>query len=274
MARSSAYGQMISQLPNWVLKGEFGDISNLLNRREQEYEQTQNAQLINDLNQMKLEEQQRQADFDEELRRRDIFGGNSDEPLTLRDMYGRVRDVAREMGNIDEVLKFEERLQKLQEAQAQDERQKLLQGRQDEEWGWKVQDRKTRGSGGSAGGVGNEIKGADILISPDGQPELVRKSEYNAKIESGYIDPDLQDMIKEIRAERERASKSEQKTEPGAMGRFFEGLFGGDKPGDKPAQAQQDLVDQIKQSAPPRAPRPGMKWQRNKKTGELREVPA
>lgn len=173
MARSSAYGQMISQLPNWVLKGEFGDISNMLNNREQEYEQTQNAQLTNDLNQMKLEEQQRQADFEEELRRRDIFGGNSDEPLTLRDMYGRVRDVAQEMGNVDHILKMEEQLQKLQEAQAKEERQKLLQGRDDQEWEWKVENRKKGQPRNEAG---------YWMKDPEGNEWLIPKSQVNAKV--------------------------------------------------------------------------------------------
>lgn len=177
MARSSAYGQMISQLPNWVLKGEFGDISNLLNNREQEYEQTQNAQLINDLNQMKLEEQQRQADFEEELRRRDIFGGNSDEPLTLRDMYGRVRDVAQEMGNVDYILKMEEQLQKLQEAQAKEERQKLLQGRDDQEWEWKVENRK---KGQPSGAPSNEA--GYWMKDPEGNEWLIPKSQVNDKV--------------------------------------------------------------------------------------------
>ena len=135
-------------------------------------------------------------------------------------------------------------------------------------------EKERRGSKSTRGSDSDEVKGSKILIGPDGQPELVSKSEYNDKIRADYVDPDLIEKQEEARRIREEAASKSKKSEPGAFGRFLDGIFGGDKPGDAPAQAQKDIVDQIKQSAPPRPPRQGMKWQRNKKTGELREVPA
>lgn len=270
MSRTSEYGNLINKLAPWVFGGEYGQISNMLNNREQEYEATRAAQAQNDIRELELEKQQRQADFEEELRRRDIFGGNDGTPATLRDMYGRVRDVAMEQGNVDYAMRLEEKLQQIQDQQEKEARQKILQDRDDEKWNWEKERRGRTGTGGGS----DEVKGSKILIGPDGSPELVRKSEYNDKIRTGYVDPDLMDEQEQARMMREEAASKSKKSEPGAVGSFLDGIFGGDKPGDAPAQAQKDIVDQIKQSAPPRPPRQGMKWQRNKKTGELREVPA
>lgn len=136
MARTSDYGSMIQKLAPWAFGGEYGDISNLLNNREQEYEATRAAQAQNDIRELDLEKQQRRADLEAELRRRDIFGGNEENPLTLRDMYGRVRDVAMEQGDVDYALRLEEKLQQIQDQQEKEARQEILQQRDDERWNW------------------------------------------------------------------------------------------------------------------------------------------
>lgn len=190
--RSSAYGNILGQIPDWVFGGEFGDISNLLNNREQEYEQTRQAQTLSDIRDIALEQQQRQQQIDEEMRNSDIFADGR-QP-TLGEMYDAKRKIAMQYGGIDDVLGIEKELGQIRAAQEKQARDQVEQDRKDQKWNWEVEDRKKgRGSGG--GGGDDEIKGTTTLIRPDGSPELVKKSEYNAKIKAGYRDPDIENAL-------------------------------------------------------------------------------
>jgi len=188
--RSSSYGNMLGQLPDWVFGGEFGDISNLLNNREQEYQQTRGAETTNDMREIALEEQRRQQRMDEEMRNSDIFAG--EKQPTLGEMYDTKRKIAMQYGSIDDVLGIEKELAQIKAAQEKQARDQAEQSRKDQKWNWEIEDRK-KGRGSDRGD--GEIKGTTTLISPDGSPELIKKSEYNAKIKAGYRDPDLENAL-------------------------------------------------------------------------------
>jgi hypothetical protein len=112
---------MVQALPKWVLGGEFGDISNLLNNREQEYEATRQIEALNDIRDIDLEEKQRRAELEREMRTRGIFGGEGQGPVTLRDMYGRVRDTAMELGSYEDVIQMQEKIDSLERQRQQDD---------------------------------------------------------------------------------------------------------------------------------------------------------
>lgn len=267
MARSSMYGQMVQQLPKWVLGGEFGDISNLLNNREQEYEATRQADVLNDMRDITLDREQRQADFEEELRRRDIFGGNDGQPPTLRDMYGRVRDVAQELGNYEDVIKMQEKLENLERQRQQDEINKRVRESM-------IESRNRTGTRSSGGGGSKRLF---TLENPEtGEKGIFLADEANEKLEQGWDIYKRDDLAEVLRGGDKKAP--EKPSEPSATSRFMSGLLGDTKPGEKETEQQKEIVEQIRSEAaatvkPPRPPKPGMKWQRNKKTGELREVP-
>jgi hypothetical protein len=201
------YSQILQGLPNWVLKGEYGDISNLLNDREQEFETTRQAEQVNDQRQIQLDEQKRDAQFEEELRRRGIFTDNGNGPATLRDMYGRVRDVAKELGNVDAVFKMEEQLQKLEQAKAKEERAKLLESRDDQAWEWKKQDRGRKG-------VGREEKTTKMYNPETKDFARVPASQVDDAKKRGYIDedhPEMAQFIQDAQDKRDKAAKSAKK---------------------------------------------------------------
>lgn len=268
MARSSMYGQMVQQLPKWVLGGEFGDISNLLNNREQEYEATRQAEVLNDMRDITLDREQRQADFEEELRRRDIFGGNDGQPPTLRDMYGRVRDVAQELGNYEDVIKMQEKLENLERQRQQDEINQRVRESM-------IESRNRAGSRGSGGSTGS--KRQYTLENPEtGEKGIFLADEANRLLQEGWDFYKRDDLADLLGGKNKKAP--EKSSEPSATSRFMSGLLGDTKPGEKETEEQKRIVEQIASEAaatvkPPRPPKPGMKWQRNKKTGELREVP-
>lgn len=265
MARSSAYGDILSQLPTWVMKGEYGDISNLLANRDNQLEILRNNQIQNDRNALRLEEEKRQEDLDAQMRQMDIFKGDSGAPPTLRDMYGKVRDAASQLGNYEDVLKMQEKLDNLDRQSRQDELNKIYKEA--------LIGAKNR-SGGKGTGGGN--KRLFQLENPEtGEKGVFQADEANQKLQDGWDFYQKDDVLDKL--ERGKRSTNSTAVEPGIVGKFVSG-FTGNKPGEKEAEQQKQLVDQIKTDAatlvsPSRPPKPGMKWQRNKKTGELREVP-
>lgn len=188
--RSSSYGNMLGQLPDWVFGGEFGDISNLLNNREQEYQQTRQAETTNEIRDIALEEQRRQQRMDEEMRNSGIFSDGK-QP-TLGEMYDTKRKIAMQYGGVDDVLSIDKELAQIRDAQEKEARQRIKEQREDEEYAWR---KERRGKSESGGSSDDEIKGVSKLIDPDGNPELVRKSEYNAKIKAGYKDPEMENAL-------------------------------------------------------------------------------
>jgi hypothetical protein len=222
----------------------------------------------NDLREIALEDQRRQEEMDRKMREMDIYGGNAQTPVTLRDMYGRVRDVAKEMGSYEDVLKMQEKIENLDRQKQMDDlnetyRKALI---------------DAKGRVGTRGGGSGGSKRLFQLENPEtGEKGIFREDEANQKLDEGW-DFYKRDDLGEILRPSNKKPESKQ-SEPSAASRFLSGLFGDEKPGEKAAEEQKQVVEGIKDQAaatvkPMRAPKPGMKWQRNKKTGELREVPA
>jgi hypothetical protein len=267
MARGSAYGDMI-KMPSWVFGGEFGDISNLLNKRDQAYEETENAEITNDRNQIRLEEEQRKVDINEEMRKRGVFGDSGDQPVTLRDMYEKRRDIAMELGSYGDAIEMEKQLADLDRKQQQDEltkryREAMIESRS----------RTSSGDRPSSGGSNRLFQ----LENPEtGEKGVFRADEANQKLADGW-DFYKRDELAELLGDK---NNKPAPAKPGGVTEFLKGLGqrGADKPGEAEANKQKSIVEQIKAEAvmterPARPPRPGMKWIRNKKTGELKEVP-
>jgi hypothetical protein len=258
---------MVKQLPNWVLGGEFGDISNLLTDRDQRTANLRRDEQLNTAREIDLENKQREAELEREIRNRGIFGGNDQGPITLRDMYGRVRDTAAELGSYEDAIRMQEKIESLERQQQQDELSQRVRESMIE----------SRNRGGTRGSGGGGSKRLFTLENPEtGEKGIFLPDEANEKLQQGwdiYKRDDLADILG-----GGNKKGPEKPSEPGATGRFLEGLLGGKKPGEDPAKEQEKLVEGIKDQAatinrPARPPKPGMKWIRNKKTGELREVP-
>jgi hypothetical protein len=200
MARGSAYGDMI-KMPSWVFGGEFGDISNLLNKRDQAYEETENAEITNDRNQIRLEEEQRKVDINEEMRKRGVFGDSGDQPVTLRDMYEKRRDIATELGSYEDVVEMEKQLENIKREQEKQEREKIIQERQDEEYNYRKQ---RRGAGGSDDS-GKPEKSIDVYNPETDDLRKIPISQLDNAKRVGYVErnhPRLAEMIEEAQAKK------------------------------------------------------------------------
>lgn len=265
MARSSAYGDILSQLPKWVMGGEYGDVSNLLASRDNQLEILRNNQIQNDRNELKLEEDKRRDDLDAQMRQMDIFKGDSGSQPTLRDMYGKVRDAASQLGSYEDVLKMQEKLDSLDRQRQQDELNKIYKE--------SLIEAKNRSGSKNSGSSSKRL--FQLENQDTGEKGVFLADEANQKLQEGWDFYDKNDISHVLN----RGVKQPKNipSEPGVLDRFVSGLLGS-KPGEKESDQQKKIVEQIKTDAttlvsPSRPPRPGMKWQRNKKTGELREVP-
>lgn len=113
MARNSTYGLLLNSLkiPGWVFGNDYGDLSNTLEKRDQEIEDTQTKSMLNEANQLRLDAAKREADFSASLS--DIFKDNP-QP-TLRDLYQAQIQKAIETKNADKAVKLQEDLLKYDE---------------------------------------------------------------------------------------------------------------------------------------------------------------
>jgi hypothetical protein len=201
------YSQILQGLPNWVLKGEYGDISNLLNNREQEFEKTRQAEQVNDLRDIALEEQQRKAELDERMREMDIFGGDSGKPPTLREMLEKQREVAMQYGGLDDVMGVQKQLEDLQDKQEQEDRAKLIQSRQDEEYEYNKQNRGKKGSG-------REESTIEMYNPETDDFGRVPASKVGDAKKLGYIDADhprIAEIIAASQEAKDRAARESKK---------------------------------------------------------------
>lgn len=224
MARGSAYGDMIKMLPGWVMGGEFGDISNLLNKRDQAYEQTENAEITNDRNQIRLEDERRNADFEEELRKRDIFGGNQDALPTLRDMYGRVRDVAMDIGSYEDVMQLQEKLESLNRQAEQDALEKRT----------KESMILARGRGGG----GSNKPTIRLENVRTGEKGIYTPDEANEKLGTGDWDFAKNNFLNDLQRMAQQGP-----SQPEVLGDSRK-----EKPGEREIEKQRQLTEDIKQS--------------------------
>ena len=243
MARTSSYGNMLNQLPNWVFGGEFGQISNLLTDRDQRRASLMQTEQQNDLREIALEDQRRQEEMDRKMREMDIFGGNDQTPATLRDMYGRMRDVAKEMGSYEDVLKMQEKIENLDRQKQLDDLNKTYREAMTEAAG-------RRGTGGGRG------KTYNLINATTGEVELnVNEATAEALMDSDSnwivnVDPDRRSKIEEakrIKQEAERKKQAESQG-PGIIDRIGQ-FFGGKKPADEAIKKQVNLTEDIKNKA-------------------------
>ncbi len=207
-ARNSMYGQMVSQLPKWVLGGEYGDISNILNNREQEFEATRQAEFDNQNREIILDEKRRKAELDERMREIDILGGNSESPPTLREMLEKQREVAMQYGGFDDVVDIQRQLEAIQDKQQQEERKKITQSREDEEYEYRKQTRGQKGSG-------REEKTVDMYNPETDDFGRVPASKVEDAKRLGYVDarhPRIDDIIAASQEAKDRAVREAKKT--------------------------------------------------------------
>lgn len=208
MARSSAYGNILSQIPDWVFGGEYGDIANVLNKRDAGYEQLQAQEIQNEKNNMLLEDAKRQEEMDRRMRESGLF--TDGKQPTIGEMYDMKRKMAMQYGGIDDVLSIEKELAAIKDRQEKEARQKILEQRQDEEWGWK-KERKGR--------TGEEKKEKTVEMYNPETDDFVRvpESQVGAARKLNYIDndhPRLQEMILEAQARKDKSKKQESSSSP------------------------------------------------------------
>jgi hypothetical protein len=291
-SRTSIYTNAL-KLPDWVMGGEFGDISTIMNNRDRQYETVAQAEQQTEKNQYDLEAKQR------EERMREILNdrmGNS-RPATIRDAYQQMADAAYEAGDPESALEYEAKREAYDQAQLAKKRAEFS------------------GAIGIADNAGydrvNELY-PGVLTADDYNRNQRRARASTEKTypmyntETKKIDPAVpySEAMKRQESGKWIFTKDPSFNDGGlnlnmgapeessSGGGLFGGLFGG-KPGQAPSEKQKQTVEGLAEStpgkgaektvgakappqssAPPRPPRPGMKWQQNKKTGEYREVPA
>lgn len=291
-SRTSIYTNAL-KLPDWVMGGEFGDISTIMNNRDRQYETVAQAEQQTEKNQYDLEAKQREERMREILN--DRMG--TSRPATIRDAYQQMADAAYEAGDPESALEYEAKREAYDQAQLAKKRAEFS------------------GAIGIADNAGydrvNELY-PGVLTSDDYNRNQRRARASTEKTypmyntETKKIDPAVpyseamqrQDSGKWIFTKDPSFNDGGLNLSMGAPvesasgGGLFGGLFGG-KPGQAPSEKQKQTVEGLAESTPgkgaekavgakaapqnstpPRPPRPGMKWQQNKKTGEFREVPA
>lgn len=210
MARDSIYGRLLnaSKVPEWVFGGDYGDISNTLNRREMGYEQLQEQELKNEQRQMANDEARRSNDYENALG--DIFA-NGQKPATLRDLYTAAQQKAIETGNSGMALKLEDALREQQQKEEAKKFSDLTTASKIAEdysyektkelfpWMSKEDYNSIRAPKARAPGAPKEEK-MYKMVGPDGVEEIVPQSQFNLKAKSGYKSgkSDIMDVIAQI----------------------------------------------------------------------------
>lgn len=273
-SRTSIYTNAL-KLPDWVMGGEFGDLSRIMNARDLGYESVAQSEQQTEKDAYALEAQRRLDDMRQALS--DQYGNRR--PGTMREAYQQLIDAAYEAGDPIKAIDLQGKIDDLNESERQNRLSDLTKaGQIAQMYGPEVasqyfpelssrvladtSNRKGR-SGGSAG-----KERSYEMIDDQGRPKLVPESEYNARSDQGWkrnkSSNPLNDMIAEM----------------------LQGANVGGLPGEEQVQSQKQTVEDLKTATPgssaqatrpsggtPPPPRPGMKWQQNKKTGEFREVP-
>jgi hypothetical protein len=105
-------------MPEWVFGGDYGDISNMLNDRDNKFEILRNNELVNDAGQIKLDKQKRVNEYE-----KSIQGIPSDptSPLSLGEMYRLQIAQANKTGNPDIARELEGKLADMEREQRKQE---------------------------------------------------------------------------------------------------------------------------------------------------------
>ena len=120
MARSSIYGNAIMP-PKWAFGGEFGDLSQIMNQRDQSYENVAQEEIVTDSANLKLEDDQRKE------RMREILQENTatSRPATIRDAYQQMIDAAYDAGDPIAAMDYETKRQAYEDSQLSKRRSEL-----------------------------------------------------------------------------------------------------------------------------------------------------
>jgi len=221
MARSSAYSTLLSLAPPWVLGGDFGDTTKLLNNRELSDLTVERQAQENEKNQIALDEAERQKQLEDALKVK--FGENR--PATLRDLYKNMADTALEKGDLGSVEKALTNLDKLKRSDLSDltsainvadnmpsfeELDKHYPGILSKEaWAYNQKKKKS---------ASEQSRRRVTLLSPSGQLERVSEDEYNDKIRQGYYDPSIDPQdIAIIQRQIQRSNASPPPSSGGAL---------------------------------------------------------
>lgn len=240
-SRTSVYTNAL-QLPKWVMGGEFGDLSTIMNNRDKQYEDVAQEEQQTESNDFKIEEERRKDRLREILNER----VGSSRPTSIRDAYEQMINAAYESGDPMAALEYEGKKQAYEQAELNRKRadmtsavnladnvdfariQELFPGvltRSDYD---RNQKRKKAESA-------KEEK-SKILLRPDGTPERIPERLYNEYIRNRYIDPNFDDRDpRQIKAEFEKANGNGEQVSSGWLGSLIPYSQKADR---FPAQAQ------------------------------------
>ena len=237
-SRSSLYGSSLA-LPGWVFGGEFGDLSRNMNSRDLNYEQVQQAEQMNDQRQYTLDDLQRESDIRDTVAK--SLGGQ--QPTSVREAYQKMVEAAYQSGDPISALKYQAAMDEYDQNQTAKKRKEIADA-------VNLSDNLTfdrinelfpnsgltkadydKNQRRKAAGTGKER--SYEFIDDKGVPQLVPASQYNEAGRKGWKrakgGDSLNDMI---------------------MQKFEDAMLGdGAAPGERPAQAQKDLVKGIQQDA-------------------------
>ena len=294
-SRTSVYTNAL-KLPDWVLGGEFGDLSKIMNSRDISYENVAQEEQLTEQNDLNLEREQRKE------RTREILNDRmgTTRPTDIGQAYDEMIKAAYEAGDPMAAMEYETKRQAYENAQLAKRRsdvagaigladnlgfdrvEELYPGVLTKDDYNRNQAKKKVGSEKTFPMYNTETKRLDPSVP---YSEAMRRQESGKWIFTK--DPTFDDGGLNLSGVNPSPSGSNQSI----LGRAYDYLLGG-KPGDAQVAEQKSAVEDLKDAAPakgaektredggavdikgpPRPPKPGMKWQQNKKTGEYREVP-
>lgn len=119
-SRTSIYTNALN-LPKWVMGGEFGDLSEIMNNRDISYENVAQKEIVTENANLKLEDDQRKERMREILQERT---GNS-RPATIRDAYQEMINAAYDAGDPIAAMEYEGKRQAYEDAQLNKRRSEL-----------------------------------------------------------------------------------------------------------------------------------------------------
>lgn len=119
-SRTSVYTNALN-LPKWVMGGEFGDLSGIMNNRDISYENVAQEEIVTENANLKLEEDQRKERMREILQEKT---GNS-RPGTIRDAYQQMIDAAYDAGDPIAAMDYETKRQAYEDSQLSKRRSEL-----------------------------------------------------------------------------------------------------------------------------------------------------
>ena len=119
-SRTSVYTNALT-LPKWVMQGEFGDLSSIMNNRDISYENVAQEEIVTENANLKLEEDQRKERMREILQERT---GNS-RPGTIRDAYQQMIDAAYDAGDPIAAMDYETKRQAYEDSRLSKRRSEL-----------------------------------------------------------------------------------------------------------------------------------------------------